>query len=139
MVFKSFSEKMQKLIKDKGFLEPTLAQKLGIPEIASGKNVLVIAATGIGKTETAMLPLLDKIYLDKAKPIALLYITPLKSLNRDLLDRIFWWADKLDIEVSVRHGDTDQKERTSQREAPPQCLITTPETLQAILTGKIFR
>lgn len=139
MVFRLFSEKMQKLIKDKGFLEPTLAQKLGIPEIAGGKNVLVLAPTGIGKTETAMLPLLDKIYLDKAKPIALLYITPLKSLNRDLLDRLFWWADKLDIEVSVRHGDTDQKERTSQREAPPQCLITTPETLQAILTGKIFR
>ena len=139
MVFNLFSEKMQKLIKDKGFIEPTLPQKIGIPDILSGKNVLIIAPTGIGKTETAMLPLLDKIQLEKSKPISLLYITPLKSLNRDLLDRLFWWADKLDIEIAVRHGDTSQAERTSQKEAPPHCLITTPETLQAILTGKIFR
>ncbi len=139
MVFKSFSEKLQKIIEKKGFLEPTLPQKMGIPEILAGKDILVIAATGIGKTETAMLPLFDKIHLEKAKPISLLYITPLKSLNRDLLDRLYWWGDKLDLEVAVRHGDTSQKERAAQREVPPECLITTPETLQAILTGKIFR
>ena len=139
MVFNLFSEKMQKLIEKKGFIEPTLPQKLGIPDIISGKNVLIIAPTGIGKTETAMLPLLDKIFIEKSKPISLLYVTPLKSLNRDLLSRLFWWADKLEIEISVRHGDTSQAERTSQKEAPPHCLITTPETLQAILTGKIFR
>ncbi|HLC68089.1 MAG TPA: DEAD/DEAH box helicase [archaeon] len=139
MVFESFSPELQKLIKEKGFIEPTLPQKLGIPDITAGKNVLVIAATGIGKTETAMLPLLDKIHKEKLKPVSLLYITPLKSLNRDLLDRLFWWGDRLDIEISVRHGDTSQKERTVQKESPPHCLITTPETLQAILTGKIFR
>ncbi|HLC76792.1 MAG TPA: DEAD/DEAH box helicase, partial [archaeon] len=139
MVFKTFSEKMQKLIEQKGFIEPTLPQTLGIPEIASGNNILVIAPTGIGKTEVAILPIFDKIYQNKLKPISLLYVTPLKSLNRDLLDRLFWWGDKLEIEIAVRHGDTDQKERASQREAPPNCLITTPETLQAILTGKIFR
>ncbi len=139
MVFQLFSEKMQKLIEQKGFIEPTLPQKLGIPEIVSGNNVLIIASTGAGKTEATMIPIFDKIYLNKLKPISLLYITPLKSLNRDLLDRLFWWADKLNIEIAVRHGDTDQKERTSQREAPPNVLLTTPETLQAILTGKIFR
>lgn len=139
MVFNLFSEKMQKLVEKKGFIEPTLPQKLGIPEIIDGKNILVIAPTGIGKTETAMLPILDKIYIKKDKPISALYITPLKSLNRDLLDRLFWWGDKLDIEIAVRHGDTSQQERASQRESPPHCLITTPETLQAILTGKIFR
>ena len=67
MVFKTFSEKMQKLIEQKGFIEPTLPQKLGIPEIAGNNNVLIIAPTGIGKTETAMLPLLDKIYTEKRK------------------------------------------------------------------------
>src|SRR3989338_6549513 len=104
MVFQLFSSDMQKLIEKKGFIEPTLPQKLGIPDILAGKNVLIIAATGIGKTETAMLPLLDKIHIEKAKPISLLYVTPLKSLNRDLLDRLSWWGDKLDIEISVRHG-----------------------------------
>ena len=97
MVFKTFSEKMQKLIEQKGFIEPTLPQTLGIPEIASGNNILVIAPTGIGKTEVAILPIFDKIYQNKLKPISLLYVTPLKSLNRDLLDRLFWWGDKLEI------------------------------------------
>src|SRR3989344_2845537 len=139
MVFGMFSDKMQALIARKGFIEPTLPQKLGIPDIYAGKNVLIIAATGIGKTETAMLPLLDKIHTQQNKPISLLYITPLKSLNRDLMGRLFWWADKLDLQIDVRHGDTSQADRAAQRENPPHALIVTPESLQAIMTGKIFR
>ncbi|MBI4170661.1 MAG: DEAD/DEAH box helicase [Candidatus Aenigmarchaeota archaeon] len=139
MPFETFSEKLQKLVKEKGFIEPTLPQKMGIPAISSGQNVLIIAGTGFGKTEAAMLPFLDKISVENKKPIALLYITPLRSLNRDLLDRLYWWGDKIEVDIAVRHGDTSQAERASQREAPPHCLIVTPETLQAILPGKIMR
>lgn len=139
MVFDLFSKRMQELIEKKGFLEPTAPQRLGIPDIIKGKNVLVIAATGFGKTEACCLPIFDKIYQEKAKPISMLYITPLRSLNRDLLTRLCWWADKLDLEISVRHGDTSQQERTIQREMPPHIMITTPETLNAILTGKIMK
>ena len=136
MSFELLSKKLQLIIKEKGFYEPTLPQKLGIPQILKGSNVLVIAPTGIGKTETVMLPLFDKVHTQKLKPISVLYITPLKSLNRDLLDRLFWWSDKLDLEVSVRHGDTSQKERAAQREMPSEIMITTPESLQAVITGK---
>ncbi|MBU5678878.1 MAG: DEAD/DEAH box helicase [Candidatus Aenigmarchaeota archaeon] len=139
MVFELFSEKMQSLIKERGFIEPTLPQILGIPEIMKGKNVLIVAPTGIGKTEACMLPLLDKVYINKEKPIAILYITPLRALNRDLLSRLFWWADKLGLEIYVRHGDTSKKEREEQREMPSHILITTPETLGAILPGKRMR
>lgn len=139
MVFKTLSKEIYQLTKQRGFLEPTLPQKMGIPDILSGKNVLIIAPTGIGKTETAFLPVLDMIHRRKNKPISLLYITPLKSLNRDMLDRLFWWADKLDVEIAVRHGDTTQQERKQQRENPSNILITTPESLGALLTGKIAR
>ena len=139
MVFQLFSERMQKLIREKGFIEPTPPQKLGVPEIMKGGNVLIIAGTGSGKTEAVMLGLFDRMQQQKPKPISLLYITPLKSLNRDLMNRLFWWADKLDLQIDVRHGDTSQADRAAQRENPPHALIVTPESLQAIITGKIFR
>ncbi len=139
MTFETLSPKLQGLIKEKGFIEPTVAQKIGIPIISKGSNVLIIAPTGLGKTEAAMLPLLDMIAAGQNKAISLLYITPLRSLNRDLLDRLYWWGDKLEVDIAVRHGDTSQAERASQREAPPHVLIITPETLQAILPGKVMR
>ncbi len=139
MSFEKLSPKIQNLIKEKGFLQPTIAQEMSIEPILNKENVLLISATGMGKTEAVMLPLMDFIAKSRSKPISVLYISPLKSLNRDLLTRLFWWADKLEIEIAVRHGDTDQKERAAQREAPSDIFIVTPETLQAILTGKIFR
>lgn len=139
MVFELFSSHLQELIKKRGFIEPTLPQRMGIPEIMYGKDVLIIGPTGSGKTEAVCFPLFDKISQNKDKPISMLYINPLRSLSRDLLDRLVWWADKLELEISIRHGDVSQKERAAQREMPPHILITTPETLAAIIPGKKMR
>ncbi len=139
MSFKDFSSEMQKLIRERGFIEPTLPQKMGIPEIVKGSNVLILAATGHGKTESAMLPLLDRMHTEKSPPITVLYINPLRALSRDLLDRLFWWADKLEIDIAVRHGDTTKTERSEQSDHPPHCLITTPETLGILLVSKKMR
>src|SRR3989338_3720939 len=81
MVFELFSPRLQELIKKKGFAGPTLPQKLGVPEIFAGKNVLIIAPTGSGKTESAMLPLFDIVSAKKENPISILYINPLRSLS----------------------------------------------------------
>ncbi len=136
MVFELLSEKLQNLIRKRGFKKPTLVQELGIPPIISGKNVLLIAPTGVGKTESAMLPVFDEWLKKKSKPISVLYITPLKSLNRDMLRRLLWWGNELEMDISVRHGDTSTYVRKKQAEIPPDLLITTPETLQAILPAK---
>lgn len=128
--FDSLSAEIRRCLSEKGF-SPTGIQEKAIPEIASGKHTLVIAPTGTGKTESALLPILESI--QNSRGINTLYITPLRALNRDMLSRIEWWAKKLGITVSVRHGDTSQSERTKQMKNPPQMLITTPETLQSIL------
>jgi len=139
MAFELLDKRIRELIEKKGFLQPTKAQELVISPILRGDNVLLIAPTGIGKTEGVMLPVFHKLIEKRHEPTSVLYITPLRSLNRDLLDRLVWWADKLDLDISVRHGDTSQKERAIQREMPSDILIVTPETLQAILTGKIMK
>lgn len=76
---------------------------------------------------------------ERSYGIKILYVTPLKALNRDILERLAWWCNNLDVKIAVRHGDTDTKERTRQARSPPDMLITTPETLQAILPGRLMR
>ncbi len=114
-------------------------QKVVIPKIAEGRNVLVVAPTGSGKTECAVIPTFCKILKEKMDGIAMLYVTPLRALNRDLLRRLSNLAKALGLSIAVRHGDTAEVERRRQAKEPPQILITTPETLQLLLVGRRLR
>jgi ATP-dependent Lhr-like helicase len=131
---------VRRLVEQKGFPKPTEPQEKTIPKVLEGKNVLLISPTATGKTEAAFLPVLSMLLQAPPTPgIKVLYITPLRALNRDMLERLEWWCNNLDIKLAVRHGDTDVKERTRQSRSPPDILITTPETLQAILSGWVLR
>ncbi len=141
--FDMLESKVRNLAKER-FSRPTGIQQLVIPEILRGENVLVISETGSGKTESVLLPIFSMLQEkgsreEGVKPISVFYITPLRSLNRDLLKRILWWSNHLAFDVSVRHGDTSQYERSMQAQNPSDMFISTPETLQAILTGKLMK
>ena len=139
-VFASFQPVVQDALTELGFTTPTEPQRLAVPPIAAGQHVLVIAPTGTGKTETAMLPIFDALVTDEdIAGIGALYITPLRALNRDMRDRLQWWGEALDLEIDVRHGDTSRYDRRRQAVDPPDVLVTTPETLQAMLTGSKLR
>jgi ATP-dependent Lhr-like helicase len=138
-VFDLLAPELRRVLAETGIGEPTEPQELAIPPILAGENMLLIAPTGMGKTEAAVIPVFDRMITERPKAPSFLYITPLRALNRDMLRRLKDWAGKLGISVGVRHGDTPQHERAEQVRHPPDMLITTPETLQIMFGGSMLK
>ncbi|HUR62528.1 MAG TPA: DEAD/DEAH box helicase [Candidatus Thermoplasmatota archaeon] len=137
------------LLRSQGWSGLTEAQSAAAGPLRARSHVLLVAPTGHGKTEAALLPVLSRILEERdalaakgrpwPKGFKALYVTPLRALNRDLMGRLRSWAEALELGVAVRHGDTPQGERTRQARDPPDLLITTPETLQLLLYGDTLR
>lgn len=128
-----------------GYRAPTRIQELAVPVILSGVDALLIAPTGSGKTEAALFPVFSRILeLRDAKElrsgeIFAVYVTPLKALNRDIFSRMENIASELGIKFYLRHGDSTPGERRRFLEALPQVFVTTPETLNYLLTLETVR
>src|SRR5437870_4277490 len=127
------------LARSAGFERVNEMQASSINRIPEGSNLLIVAPTASGKTEAALLPVLTSLSSRTEAGIRPLYITPLRALNRDMIDRVQHLVSRTGLTAAVRHGDTPPSERRKQAAAPPDILITTPETLQAILPGKLMQ
>ncbi|MGA7923020.1 MAG: DEAD/DEAH box helicase, partial [Thermoplasmata archaeon] len=123
----------------RGIREPTEIQRLAVDIGESPEDWLLISPTGTGKTEAAMLPILTRLRSNTSAPISILYVSPLRALNRDLEHRLLTWVHEVGLTAAVRHGDTSTAERSRQSRRPPHVLITTPETLQLLLVGSRLR
>jgi ATP-dependent helicase Lhr and Lhr-like helicase len=126
------------------FAEPTPAQTQAWPAIASGEHVLISAPTGSGKTLAAFLYAIDRLALQtppanpRERRTSLVYVSPLKALSYDI-DRNLRTPLRgigAELKVAVRTGDTPQRERQQMLREPPDILITTPESLYLMLTGR---
>jgi len=137
--FTSLDARLVEAVRERGIAEPTEIQRLAFPLLATGSDALLLSPTGTGKTEAALLPLLSQRLAEPSPAISLLYVTPLRALNRDLEHRIVGLVDQVGLTASVRHGDTPTSARLAQSRRPPDLLLTTPETLQLLLTGVRLR
>lgn len=141
MVFELLSDELRSVLLEMGFEKPTEIQKLSFPAIQNNEDCLLIAPTGFGKTEAALLPIINRLMqIPKStrdeRGIFVLYVTPLRALNRDIYRRIIEIGEKVNVSIALRHGDTPTSERTKQSKKPPEILVTTPEMLQAIIVSK---
>lgn len=134
------------------FGTPTEPQIAGWPHILAGRDTLISAPTGSGKTFAAFLACIDRL-VRKAitgalrDEIEVLYVSPLKALGNDIqknleipLGEILRLAAERgflmpEIRTAVRTGDTLMHERRAMQKRPPQILVTTPESLYILLTA----
>jgi ATP-dependent Lhr-like helicase len=111
----------------------------------TGRNALLIAPTGGGKTLAGFLPSLVDLSKSPRAGLHTLYISPLKALTYDISRNLEMPVQEmaLDLTLETRTGDTPQSKRARQRHTPPNILLTTPEQLALMLasrdTLKIFR
>ncbi len=135
------------------FEAPTAPQRLGWPAIARGESTLILAPTGSGKTLAAFLWCIDRLMLHPAATDArqgcrVVYVSPLKALAVDVernlrspMAGIANMARRMGLpfrepRITVRTGDTPQRERARFARHPADILITTPESLYLLLTSQ---
>ena len=128
---------------------PTEVQRASWPLITTGKHLLITAPTGSGKTLTAFLWALNRFITGDLSTgnTRILYISPLKALNNDIQKNLLEPLAELrarfeqegetfpTLKVATRSGDTDQETRRRMLRHPPEILITTPESLNLLLSS----
>jgi ATP-dependent Lhr-like helicase len=138
------------------FREPTEPQQRAWPLIQQGRDALIAAPTGSGKTFAAFLSAIDSLLRQGLEgtlrdEIQVLYVSPLKALSNDVQKNLSEPLAEIrasleasclpDVEIRtlVRTGDTPAPERQAMLKRPPHILVTTPESLFLILTSERAR
>lgn len=120
-------------------------QREAIGPLREGSHTLLLAPTAGGKTEAALFPLLSQMLEEDWGGLTVLYICPLRALLNDLHQRLERFAALVGRRVGLWHGDVGESARRAIRDDPPDVLLTTPESLEAMLVsakldeGELFR
>lgn len=133
MELKKLHPRLQDHVKNEGWKDLTEIQKLAFDPIFNRKSCIIEAPTSGGKTEAVLFPLLTRMSQNKSAGFKVLYIAPLKALLNDLALRVIPYAKKCYLEAFKWHGDVNQSDKLQQMNFPSDILLTTPESLEAIL------
>lgn len=110
-------------------------QTEAIEPVLRGDDAVLLAPTAGGKTEAAMFPLLTAMEQQRWTGTSILYVCPLKALLNNLLPRLQTYGDWLGRRVELWHGDVTASARSRILLDRPDVLLTTPESLEAMLVG----
>ena len=112
-------------------LRPLQQQALG--PVSAGEHALIVAPTAGGKTEAAVLPVLSRMLAEGWQGLSVLYLCPLRALLNNLYPRLEQYCELVGRRAGLWHGDVGEGERQALRNNPPDLLLTTPESIEAML------
>jgi ATP-dependent Lhr-like helicase len=112
-------------------------QQEAVEPVLRGDDALLLAPTAGGKTEAAVFPLLTRMENEGWRGTSVLYVCPLKALLNNLEPRLSTYASWTGRRVGLRHGDTAAGVRKRMLLDPPDILLTTPESLEALLVSSL--
>jgi ATP-dependent Lhr-like helicase len=136
-VFLSLHESLQQVLAQRlDWTELREVQEQACRTIRSGGDALIIAPTAGGKSEAALIPVMDDLLKHGRPGISCLYISPLKALINDQEDRFRTFCTPTSLSVMKWHGDVARGERSWKEGEPPHFLMITPESLEVLLQEK---
>jgi ATP-dependent helicase Lhr and Lhr-like helicase len=116
-----------------GWTDLRSTQADAVASVMAGSDVLLLAPTAGGKTEAAAFPLLSRIAAQGWRGLSVLYVCPLKALLNNLAPRLERYAGFLGMRVGLWHGDVRAPVRQRMLTDPPEILLTTPESIEAMM------
>ncbi len=139
-VFSSLHPTLQGIIAGRlGWDDLRPVQEAACTAAADGRDLLVVAGTAGGKTEAALIPVIDTVLKGGLSGVACLCLSPLKALINDQEERMLEICTPAGLSVGKWHGDVGKGERSWSGGDPPHILITTPESLEVILLDPSLR
>jgi ATP-dependent helicase Lhr and Lhr-like helicase len=111
-------------------------QRIAVAPIAGGIHTLLVAPTAGGKTEAAIFPVLSRMLEENWPPLSVLYLCPLRALLNNLAPRIEHYTTLVGRRTGLWHGDVGESAREAIRDEPPDVLLTTPESIEAMLISR---
>ncbi|MFM9959989.1 MAG: DEAD/DEAH box helicase [Planctomycetaceae bacterium] len=124
------------IVNSLGWRELRPFQDAVIPQILRGQHLIVLAPTAGGKTEAALFPTLSRMLVEGWSGLSVLYICPIKALLNNLDVRLQRYCTLLGRRSDLWHGDVKQSARKRVLRDPPDCLLTTPESLEVMLVSR---
>jgi ATP-dependent Lhr-like helicase len=110
-------------------------QSLSIDACLAGANVVILAPTAGGKTEAAFFPVISQMLAEAWEGLSVLYVSPIRALLNNQEQRLQRYFELVGRRAACWHGDTSQGSRRRVVTDSPDCLLTTPESLEAILVS----
>ncbi|MBA3724355.1 MAG: DEAD/DEAH box helicase [Candidatus Levybacteria bacterium] len=124
-------EKLQRNITDHGYTIPTPIQEKTIPFILDGRDVIGIANTGTGKTAAFLIPLINKVALDRNERVII--VTPTRELAKQIADELHKFTRGLDMEMVLCIGGSDINRQYKKLHHNPHFVIGTPGRLKDLI------